>query len=421
VAIEDLAELNAVLGAASGDGAPVQKSNTEHFINKRSDFPNLVGSVSTFEPSVSYHIRNGLSEDVEIITSEGTNIKSDGVFGTGYNYTGANVAITSNNVGFSIDNLAITAPNAAQVLSCTGSALNTCFADRFRIYNSTTLGAFDGMAQVMNNVVFNGFDQGFSYTGAPIIGHSIVNCFMQDNPGAAATFFNWADAVFLQLAMRGIEMNGVDAGSIYFASSVNGANLVAGTDGVVADCTFGLSGLGTALSGFSDNFQTVGWEFSANSPAALVEESREAIQYGLFVDNNVDITNQGEFYEIGVPDNGAFSTNGAPSRWTLNADGSATYNGNKPVLSTLMSTASVEKVGGGTDKIEQRIGVNWVAAALGEPFSQSTTKNSQETVVISGTEVLINPGDNVRPIYANVEGTDNITIHAVNVIINSSG
>lgn len=381
-------------------------------INSRADCPNLVGNVSTLEPNVAYKIASGYTDNVEFVASEGAQIEGDGVFSEGYIYTGVGVPISSTDVGFSIRDFAITAPLASQVLNCSGSFLNALFADAFRIYDSSKLGTFDGMAPVFNNFSGTRFNDGFSFTGAPIIGFSFVNAFMQD-VNASAVHFDFDDAVFLQLALRGVEMDGTGTA---FSSSVGGeANLAATTDAIVSDCTFGVTGAMTSLSGFDNDFQTVGWEFSRNSPTQIVEDTGETADQFLLTPNTISVSNADTFYEIGVPSAGSWDSDIA-NRFTPNADGSVTYKGHKNIFIDVTIISSVEKSGGGSDLIESRIGLDWTAGNTGIEKSKSNTQNSAPTTIISKAELEIAPDQDIRAIYS-INSTSDIIVDNVSMNI----
>lgn len=406
--------LIALSDSSAGYPQRVSQTVSSKIINSSDDLGDPISGEYLLNGHTNYIFANGVSYDYPLRPQEGTQLFGDGVFGNGITYTGTGDAVISTNIAFTIRNLTINAPSAANLLNCTGSSLNTCFADNFRGRNTPKLGTVSGMPLVFNNCSFTSFGDGFSYSGANIVGFSMVNVFMQESTDAGATYFDFGTATFLQLALRAIEMFG-GVSSTYISSSNGGANLAFATDAVVENCTFDPFGRGSALGGFTE--QAVGWEFTGNSPSTQIRASRTAIQYGIFDEQEVAVAVAGTFYEIGDPSPDAWSTNGLPSRWALNPDGSATYNGNKTILVNATIQSSVTKVGGGSDQIEQRLAKNWTAGGTGEAFSQSTTKSNDESLASSVTELEISNGDNIRPIWANNDGISNIRVLSCNVII----
>lgn len=384
-----------------------EKTNSQKIINKVSQLPNLSGGVSTLEPGTNYKFRSGLViDDIDLVVQEGTQLSGDGVFSDSVVFNSAGTTITSNGVSFSIKDLSITCPNVTEVLDCTGSVLNTCFADAFQITDSTKLGSFNGMAQVFNNFTGVRFTDGFSYTGGPIIGYSMVNAFMQD-VSASAIHFDFDDVVFLQAALRAVLMTGTGT---CFSSSVGGqANIIPGTDAIVSDCSFGVLGGMTALTGFDEDFQTVAWEFVGNSPTSIVQDTREVSNNFLLTPNTIIVGDSEVFYEIGVPGAGVFSST-LSDRFTPNADGSMTYIGHKPLKVKIFGKSTVHKATGGSDTIMQRVAINWVPGDNGLIDSTGTTENNSPTQVTSDAEVTISPLDNVRIIFANYSTSANIVV-----------
>jgi hypothetical protein len=395
-------------------GGKLQRTTTEHIINSESNLPNVSGGISTFEPNVNYKFANGITLDIDgIVLSEGTMVSGDGVFATpGVTFTTTGDVFTSTNVGVTFDNIAITAPNSNQVINCSGTATNSLFADKLRLYDCNKLGSFAGMAMVLNNFVANRFTDGFSFSGGPIVGFSVVNAFMQDEVGA--TFFDFDDAAFLQAAFRAVEMFGV-AGSKYLSSSIGGANLILGTDAIVQDCTFGLFGEGTPLTGFTDGFQTVGWEFNGNSPASQIENSVATADSYLLTSNTVTVT-QGVYNDIGVPVSGVFESD-LDKRFTMGTDGALTYDGNKSLDVTITVISTVEKVGGGSEEIDQRIAINWDGTGVGIAKSTAVTQNNQPTQITSLIEVTLSPGDEVTRIFTNLGSNANVIVLTSNMIV----
>ncbi len=387
-------------------------------VNSLTNLPDPVSNAITLSPNTHYHFSNGVNLGVNrLILSDGVQLSGEGVYGTGILYEGTGDFLTALNIGFTIDNLASTCPNANQVLNVTGTFTNSMFADRFRIYDSTKLGSFDGAAMVMNNFVANRFTQGFSFTGAPIIGHSIVNAFLQDID-AGAIHFDFADGLFLQLAMEGVEMDGLGT---CFASSVGGSgNMLLGTDAAINNCTMGIQATMTPLSGFIDGFQTIGWEFNNNSPSFVTERSREAVDHYLLSQNTITVGSSGIWYEMGIPSVGSWQSD-ISDRFTVNSDGSVTYNGNKSINVLITCTCTLEQAGGGADLLLQGIAINWVPN--NPPLGKSVvgTENSQPTQLVSIAETEISPNDNIRPVYLNNDDSSNIIVDRIYMLINEAG
>lgn len=397
---------------------PFFGSSTTVYVNSLSDLPDPVADEITLQPNIRYHFASGVSLGLNrLIVSDGVQLAGDGVYANGIQYTGAGDFITSSNIGFTFDNLSITAPSANQVLNVSGSATNSMFADKFRIYDSTKLGSFSGAAMVMNNFVANRFTDGFSFTGAPIVGHSVVNAFLQDID-VSAIHFDFGDGLFLQLAMEGVEMDGLGT---CFSSSVGGAgNMLLGTDAAINNCTMGIQGGMTPLSGFLDGFQTVGWEFKNNSPSAVTAQTRESVDHYLLSQNTITVASSGVWYEMGVPASGSWQSD-IDDRFTVNVDGSVTYNGNKTINALITCASTLEQAGGGADFLLQGVAINWIPN--NPPIGKSVvgTENTQPTQLISVAETSISPNDNIRAVYLNDDDSSNIIVDSIYLLINEAG
>lgn len=395
-------------GGLAGSGPSTIPKNRVS-VNNDDDLPPLTGSYSELAADTQYFFQNNITITKPIrISGVGTSLLGTGPFSSGITYNGALPCITVNNVSTVVHELSINTSTASQVIDATGTGTNTFYSNALNIEGSSKLGTFNGISPVIRDFVAVGFSDGFTFSSAAstIRGVSFVNAFMVDDLTGNAVHFDLADAVCNDFELLAVLMDGV--GTCVFSSVGGQANLVANLEADVANCTFG-SGFMTPLSGFTSGFQTNQWSFRDNSPLNLVEDSKYEADFFLLSQNVVTVTTQNVFYEIGTPLVGSWSSD-IQNHFILNADGSLTYIGDKDISCKFLSTVTLEKVGGGSDKIEGRLAINWTAGQTGVAKSQSSTMNSQPTSITISAAIDLSPNDNIRLIFANTNSTSDINI-----------
>ena len=119
----------------------------------------------------------------------------------------------------------------------------------------------------------------------------------------------------------------------------------------------------------------------------------------------------GDWQEIGVPSAGGVSwSSDIAQSFTVGTDGVITYTGLSDIDVRMTGRATVEKVGGGSDVIEVRFAINWngLASDSGLEKSRAQTQNTTPTTVPIGALTSLVTNDNIRAIFSNTTGTDNI-------------
>ena len=110
-------------------------------------------------------------------------------------------------------------------------------------------------------------------------------------------------------------------------------------------------------------------------------------------------------------------TSRVQSRFTTDAAGVVTYNGEVGIEVMASGLATVDKVGGGADQIELRLAKNWVPGDVGIDGSGGVTQNTNPTAVPLGVTFTLTNGDNIRMIVANQSGTSDIDVTKANIIV----
>lgn len=131
-----------------------------------------------------------------------------------------------------------------------------------------------------------------------------------------------------------------------------------------------------------------------------------------------DIITQGVFEEIGAPDAGGVSwASDIAERFTVGADGVITYIGQEDIDVQITGTATVEKVGGGSNEVEVRVAKNWTAGDTGYERSRAITQNATPTSVPFFVVDTITNGDNFRVILRNNSSNIDIICQVTSFVI----
>ena len=192
-----------------------------------------------------------------------------------------------------------------------------------------------------------------------------------------------------------------DAAATCISGLANSGNITVGNKMSVAACNF--TPFTTPLSGIQVN--DVRMDFIGNPPLA---NSRNAGD--MYLDGGTEtitVATAGVFYEIGTP---AIATwlGDIADRFTVNANGYIEYIGEAPLDCRITGRVTVEKVGGGSDVLEIRLAKNWTAGDSGETKTRAGSRNSNPTTIPTGGLISLVEGDNIRVIFANIDGTANI-------------
>jgi hypothetical protein len=97
--------------------------------------------------------------------------------------------------------------------------------------------------------------------------------------------------------------------------------------------------------------------------------------------------------------------------------GVITYDSEKDACFVITFTATVEKVGGGTDVIAMRI----AKGGTSEAKSQSQTQSTDPTAVVSQAILNLSSTDTIEAMVANIDSTADINVLDMNIGISLSG
>jgi hypothetical protein len=362
------------------------------YINYEEDFPAPVGGVITLEPDVVYWI------GADITTSNRFALSSNATLSMASNrlstltYTGANTMFTGENVNFSARFARFSCPNGTMFdLSRTSGAaivtLDFCaFAD------VATLGTLDSMTAVASyRNGYSDIDQGFTILGTGGV-LDFEKCLV-DSSSATFVFLDLGTSVSNTVLFRSMNLD-APSGAIAIEGAANSANILADRVAQVTNCTF--TG-GIVATGGNIVPSDIRWNFEDNTG---LENSTSDAEVYLTAQTTVTVSAISTFYDIG----GVNWASDFASRFTTTTAGVVTYIGERDLPITVTGTATVSKVGGGSDVIAMRIAINGTPAAK----TNTQTQNATPTALPVNGLFTLSTGDTVSLQVANNTTTANI-------------
>ena len=195
-------------------------------------------------------------------------------------------------------------------------------------------------------------------------------------------------------------------GTTILSGLSNSGNLNVDGRGIVDGNLF--NGSGTALSGI--DVEDLQWDFKNNIFADNSTKNTEVVTDGfLTAGNTVTIGSIGVYVAIG----GTNWISDIMKRFTISTAGLITYIGLETIDIVASTTATVSKVGGGSDIICTKIALNGVVSDK----TIACTENTAPTGVASQGLFELATGDTIQLFVGNVDSTSNIVVDTASVII----
>jgi len=248
---------------------------------------------------------------------------------------------------------------------------STDIANGIEVIGATTLVSIDRFALVSTSASFKGVNLGTSVVTIP----EMSNLFFVAPAGA-----------------KGV------------SGLANSGNVPAGSLGML---------IGSEFQGGMDALENIehsddGWQMENNFPIPDSHDIADVFLTG--GSETITVANADEWYEIGIPTSPVVWSNDIAERFTVGTDGVITYTGRRDITVRISGRATVEKTGGGSNVLECRIAKNWDGTVTdsGLEKSRAQTENASPTTIPVGALVPLTNGDNLRPIFSNVNGTSDI-------------
>lgn len=379
--------------------------NLTTIVNEEGDFPDPEAGVIMLEAGRTYEIGDNVSTPNRLVFADNTVIRGSSAFGPTLTYTGTGDMFTGVDVNAEINNLRMDAPNCNQIYNFSNTVSTTSvIIDLTKIVSTNKVGTFSNQSilSFTRNTTFTCTD-GITIGGAGGSVLEIVSVLLN----TSATTFTGLDlgtAVYPTLKISEFVNVGTGgAGSIGITGSTNSANVSSGSIATVTGC--GFFGSITPLSVLTNS--DIRYKYTGN---AGIGDSTKTANSFLTSPQTVTIGMAGVF----VPVNGVNFSSDVSERFTVTSAGVLTYIAEKDDNFQVSATATVEKVGGGSDELNMRISINGTS----ESKTTSSTENNSPTTVTSIGVFNLSMNDEITISVANIDGTANITLTnaSINII-----
>lgn len=331
--------------------------------------------------------------------------------GTGDMFTGVDVET------FNLMRLQFSAVNANQVFNFSDTTpqlsqivINLCIGVAPSGRVSKKYGTFTDLLLVqIDNCSAPDIDDGVTLAGS--IGLlSIFRFFLGSSVGTFAGLRLGSAVIDQAFELANFSINSAASGSIGITGLASSGNVGANIIATVRDSEFNVD-----IPLVNITSQDVRYDFSGNSGVADSRNAGDVYLTG--ASETVTITTPGVFVQMGTPSGGGSFASDVSSRFSSSSAGVLTYNGTRPINVIAHGTATVSKSGGGSDELAVRIARNWTGGSSGLAKSRGITQNNAPTSVSMLAMLTLQPGDNLRVIYANNTGTANVVVRAVTLAV----
>lgn len=375
----------------------------EIVINSDADFRVQDATTSTFEANTSYVIGDSFNTQRRFIVEE--NVVITGTVDITIAFGGVGVMFTSTaSGGFFASRIRFISSTASQIFDFSNvSPGNSSFVlDKVVVSEAAKFGTLDQVGFIiLDEVVSEDIDDGITLENA--IGTIIVRTFDMQTTSATCVQLDLGTAVISSaFNINQISLNGV-AGSV-------------GMSGLTASGNIGTSIVGTIIGG---NFPApvtplvnlsesdLRLEFFNSAP---IPDSTKTTDTFLTASETAIISVAGTFVAIG----GVNWSSDVSERFSTTTAGLATYLSPVDTKSQVSITATVEKVGGGSDLVELGIAINGTVVTK----TIAGTKNKDPTSVTAIGVFTLTTNDTIQAFVANIDTTTNIVVSrsTVNVI-----
>lgn len=364
------------------------------------------GGSRTFVTNTNYVFGGNVTSTFPFILSQGVTLTSNNNQFPLLTYSGTGTMFTGTDIVYSMRFFRVTCPNA-QVFDITDSGFQVVAKHQeFVVESCTKLGAFDNcLTVVFDNVFVNDLDDGLTVSGSQNINFLMTRVGLLS---ASSTFIalDLTTSVISNLVLSINNFTG-GVGSIGLKGAANSANILSGQIARIESNNF------ASVTNALDTITVSDIRYIFGNNGTAVANSTTAAETFLSSAQVVTNTGAGVFSPIA----GANWTDNIAERFTANSAGLVTYIAEVDVIVSITMTATIEKVGGGTNKLCARIAINGTTI----PRTESCTTNADPTSVTSVGLFTLSQNDTIQGFVANEDsgvGTDTNVDLANLIIIN---
>ena len=397
-------------GAGSGTWTDQIKSNDTVIINAVGDLPAPSGGAIQLVDNTNYVFGTDVSIGSDrLILGANNSLTANNINGSKLTYTGTGDMITGIDKSFDIHDIRLDAATATQVfnISETGGGGTKVFTMRtVAVDNCLKYGTFDKLISVdISDSNCLNADDGLTVAGSAWLVFSVTK-FALVSTSATFIGIDFGTSVHQNLELVNLVLV-APAGGIGLKGIAASANLAANNLANVVASSF-LGGMTTPLSGITTS--DIRWEFKGN---AGVEDSTKAADTYLSALQLVTIGTQSVFTPIG----GTQFLSAVSDRFTVSTAGIITYISEQDACFIVTTTATLDKVAGGSDVLAMRVAKNGTTEAK----SQTQTQSADPTAVVSHAILELTKNDTISAEVANNSSTGNLNVVDMNVSVTLSG
>jgi hypothetical protein len=386
-------------------------------INSAADFPAAVGGVRELvqTPGGAYtYIIGALEVDMgtETFSASGGQVVIIGAHRSRSIITtsSSGIMFDVNDCGFFPELFGVRCPNGQVVEFTNPSAdANSLVLSNFIVFSCDSIGTVSGsfVCSLRTATIVSTTTSGLTFLGAANGQFNMSNTLGLDWAGSlidlgTATF----DLINIASSNRFIS----PVGTTIISGAASSANLNSGGRALVSSNIF--NGTGTALSGITT--EDLSWDFKDNVFAdGVTHNTRNDVDAFLTATETVTIGSIGVYVAIG----GTAWSSSIGERFTVSTAGLITYIGLDQLEIEIQATATVEKVGGGADKICTKIAIDTGSGLVVQDRTIGCTENSTATGVMSMGFFAVSPGDQIQLFVGNEDSNANIDVSESTILV----
>ena len=371
-------------------------------VNSLSDFPTPVGDVITLADSTVYFLSGSIdilgnrfvAGDNTLITGSTTFI--DGIVST----TTGDLFSTVDGVDFGLRDFFIDAP-MSEVFSMSAPTPKTgrFSVDRVNVLACDSIGIVNNYALLL--LTFMGIEQ-TTTTGLTVSGsNAVINIDSVLVSDFIGTMFDLNGSTSDVINIENTTIISTNPANIIIDGLPNSGNINAGGAGVLRAINI----LGAFTSTGNINSSDISWEFSGSN---VLQDSNSVGLASMSI-NNVQTP---IIDSVPVKVAGVWVIQ-SDSRFTVDTTGRITYIGNKPLLSGVMATFTVQKLGGGTEAYVFNIALNG-SILLAAQASLSTDSTRDGNLAITFNQQMVN-GDYIELFATGILTSNNVIVYSANL------
>jgi hypothetical protein len=391
-------------------------TNVTH-INTADDFPDAVGGVRELvqTPGGAYtYIIGALEVDMG---SDTFSVTDGSVVIVGAHRSRSIITTTSSGIMFDVDDsgffpelVGVNCPNG-QVIEFTNpsAGANSLVWSNFIVFSCDSLGTVSGsfVCSLRTATIVSCTTSGLTFLGPD---NGQLNMSNVLGLGWAGSLIDLGTATFDLINIAANNRFVSPAGTTILSGAAASANLNTGGRALVSSNIF--NGLGAPLSGITT--EDLSWDFNNNVFADMVtHNTRNDADAFLTSAETVTIATAAVYVAIG----GVNWSSSIAERFTVSTAGIVTYIGLDQLELEIQTTATVEKVGGGADKICTKIAIDTGSGFVVQDRTVGCTENSTPTGVVSMGFFAVSTGDEIQLFVGNEDSNANIIVSESTMLV----